>query len=431
MKQKFVFLVQYGWILLLALLGILTLVTAPVEPRRDDEENRMLAGVPECGTDSILDGSFMTGVESWLSDALIGRTGMVKLSNAIQTAFCVEAEDDLQAGDRMMEALQQETLTTPATEQAMPQQTAQPTANQTAETEPQAQAGERPSIEETTFWIRKNDGTVRNVYRFPVENVENAAEILNRFRALLPENGHVIFSEVPIAQTGNSYQRDRENNAAWGSDMEQQLQSIVDPGVEIINASEVLLDPLERGDKVYFSVDHHWTPLGAHAVYCAMMERLGMLSLPYDEYRYVVRPFRTATIEVIEAIQPVDSYLVQSLSRMKQVPYMRYSINGYMAYLGGTLGPWRLFQTGSHTGRTALLIGDSYSNTLLPFLLPHYDRVLMTDLRPSYYDAEKAGASIREYMDYYGVEDVYIVLCFATSINSAFFADGRITAHLD
>ena len=47
---------------MLALLGILTLVTAPVEPRRDDEENRMLAGVPECGTDSILDGSFMTGV---------------------------------------------------------------------------------------------------------------------------------------------------------------------------------------------------------------------------------------------------------------------------------------------------------------------------------------------------------------------------------
>ena len=55
--------------LVLALLGILTLVTAPVEPRRDDEENRMLAGVPECGTDSILDCSFMTGVEAARSSA--------------------------------------------------------------------------------------------------------------------------------------------------------------------------------------------------------------------------------------------------------------------------------------------------------------------------------------------------------------------------
>lgn len=55
--------------LVLALFGILTLVTAPVEPRRDDEENRMTAGVSECGTDSILDGSFMTGVEAARSSA--------------------------------------------------------------------------------------------------------------------------------------------------------------------------------------------------------------------------------------------------------------------------------------------------------------------------------------------------------------------------
>ena len=76
---------------------------------------------------------------------------MVKLSNSIQTLFCVKAEDDLQASDRMLAALQQETLITPVPEQVVPQQTTQPMANQTAETEPQAQADERPSIEETTF----------------------------------------------------------------------------------------------------------------------------------------------------------------------------------------------------------------------------------------------------------------------------------------
>lgn len=430
MKQKFVFIVQYGWILLLALLGIVTLATAPGEPRKSEEENRMLAGAPACSASAVLNGEFMTGVETWLSDAIVCRSGIVSLSNDLQAALSVET-DDLQAGDRMMAALQEETLGTAAPEASAPQQTAQPQENQTEQSAPKTETVEGTAIEETTFWIRKNDGSVRDVYRFPVENVENAASVLNQFRAALPEDGHVIFSEVPVAQTGNSYQLHRDENEAWGSGVEEQLQKIVDPGVEIINASEVLLDPLERGEHVYFHADHHWTPLGAHAVYCAMMERLGVPPLPYDEYRYVTRPFRTDTIEVIEAIEPVESYLVQSLDQTVQVPYMRYSINGYLAYLGGTLGPWRLFQTGSHTGRTALLIGDSFSNTLLPFLLPHYDRVLMTDLRPTYYDAEKAGASIREYMDYYGVEDVYIMLCFATSINSAFFMDGRIIEHMD
>ncbi len=47
----------------------------------------------------------------------------MKLSNAMQTAFCVEEEDDLQASDWMLAALQQETLITLVPEQVVPQQT--------------------------------------------------------------------------------------------------------------------------------------------------------------------------------------------------------------------------------------------------------------------------------------------------------------------
>ena len=51
----------------------------------------------------------------------------------------------------------------------------------------------------------------------------------------------------------------------------------------------------------------------------------------------------------------------------------------------------------------------------------------MTDFRTTYYDAEAAGASMRDYCREYGVEDIYVVLCFATSINSVAFQSGIFT----
>lgn len=437
MNRRFGFLVRYWWMLALAALGVATLLTAPREARQDENENRLLSGAPVCSLASVLDGSFMSGVEDWLSDSIVGRADMIGVAQRVQDAFAHEAEDSL-AADRTLEALQQETLATPTPEQADGSDGQAPGA--AAETpQPAAALPAASSIRETTFWLRENDGTTRTVYTFPVENVANAAAILNRFRAALPADGRVIFAEVPVSQTGNSYQKRREDYEAWGCDMEAQLQSIVDDGVEIINASEALLPHLERGEYLYFRSDHHWTARGAYIVYRAMMERLGILPLRYEDYDYVVHQNafgengrgKADVLEVMKPVTPVQSYLVRALDRMEQVEFMWYDSDSYMAFLGGTRGPWRLFDTGAHTGRTALLIGDSFGNALLPYLLPHYDRVLMTDLRPSYYDAEAAGAGIRVYIEHYGVEDVYIMLCFATSINSSFFTDGTIAAHLD
>ena len=45
-------------------------------------------------------------------------------------------------------------------------------------------------------------------------------------------------------------------------------------------------------------------------------------------------------------------------------------------------------------------------------------------------EMKEAGATIREYIEYYGVDDVYFTFCFASDINSDHFKAGFLVQHL-
>lgn len=442
--KRFGFIIRYLWVLALLWLGGMTILFTPKTERVSDSENRMLAGLTPLSLDTIRDGSFMEGVDAWLSDGIVLRSRMIDASKRLTAAIAVP-KPEADEGEQMMAAIEAEMNT--ETESPEPSASEPPaetlpeeTASASAETE-ELQPIDAEPIRDTTFWIRYNDGKVRTVYHFPARNVQRAAKALNAYRALLPEDGRVIFAEVPIAGTGRAYQAERDIREAWGSDMEDELQKIVSDGVYIINATSVMLDPLERGEYVYFRTDHHWTPRGAWYLYRAMMQRLGIPAMDYVDYSYTTNTGMYGSaghngnepdaIDVIHEILPTHSFVVRNLTKSTEVPYMQEKRAGYTAYLGGTLTPWRRFETGAQTGRTALLIGDSFSNALLPYLLPHYDRVMMTDLRPSYYSDREAGAPISAYIREYGVDDVYFMYCFATSINSGHFLNGHIDKYLD
>lgn len=477
MKQ-FGIIFRYLWICLLVWLGGMTLFLCPKEERLSERENRMLAGAPSFSMASVLDGTFMTGIGDWLSDGIVLRDQLIAIGQTVRTAFAFpteEAGEDEEAlqiiaaieeetdGQEEQNQYMSETQTTslesdyaPGLEPAVEAEEQEETALETAEQEKDSEVEETVSVQEpaetdlhalsaqtekeplkdTTFWIRYEDGRVKTLYTFPASNVQNAASILNQYRALLPEDGNVIYACIPVSSTGNVYISERDIRECWASDMEDELQKAVSDGVHIVNASAVILPALERGEYVYFRTDHHWTALGAHYIYTAMMERLGIPAMAYHDYEYHINRgmgkggANSDTIEVIREILPVHSYVVRHLDQLEEVPYMYPNFKGYVAYLGGTRTPWRRFDTGSQTGRNALLIGDSFSNALLPYLLPHYDRVIMTDLRSSYYNSTEAGASISAYIERYHVDDVYFMYCFATSINSTHFRSGQLTRYL-
>ena len=185
---------------------------------------------------------------------------------------------------------------------------------------------------------------------------------------------------------------------------------------------------------MYFTTDHHWTPRAACYTLNAILRTMGIDPRPYDSYSFTVhrdfygsasngnakykRIHKPDTLEVLMPDTPVKGYRIYWDGTEVDAPLIYTNYNSYMTFLGGTLGPWRRFETGTDCGRSCLVIGDSFANCFVPFLASYYETIHVTDVRKDYYDGAHARWSISQYMADNGVDDVYFILSTASGVNT-------------
>ena len=100
MRRKLSFLLAYGMLVLFGGLGALLLLWGDKAPRASLAENRMLAGFPELSWDAVKDGSFMSGLEDYLSDAVPERQVFVAGADRLLASLSLEtAADKAQEAD--------------------------------------------------------------------------------------------------------------------------------------------------------------------------------------------------------------------------------------------------------------------------------------------------------------------------------------------
>ena len=83
MKRKASFILIYAALVLLGGLGAYLLLFGAREPRASLTENRMLAGFPELTRESVRQGTFMSGLEDFLSDNMLERDELVAQADGI------------------------------------------------------------------------------------------------------------------------------------------------------------------------------------------------------------------------------------------------------------------------------------------------------------------------------------------------------------
>lgn len=465
-KYRISFIPLYLLLTLLFGVGILLCLYGEKESRVSDRENRMLAGFPEVSWETITDGTFMTGLESWLSDTMFERDAIIDASNDFMDAIALwipEKSDDEKLEEQVAAMAGVEDEDSPTAEP-----TAEPTIEPTQEPvevttpEPSATPTPPPTPEVTedasnpastqesastpsstpkvvklttvdhdcTLWQERADGTVRTVYTFDKKAMQNAVEVLNAYRNLLPEDGKVYFAHIPFP--GISHPLQNGMYVGWGSDVETTLEEYTQEGVVIVSVQEVLEQPLLDGEYLYFHTDHHWTPRAACYVAQALLATQGIAAADYEDYSYVhYTDFVGSTgsqpgydkepIDVILPLLPTTGYLIDKHGTEKEDVYMITTRHSYQAYLGSTRGPWRKFVTGADgAGRKCLVISDSYGNCFIPYLMPYYSEVHSVDLRADYFNLSKAGCTVGEYIEKYGIEEVYIILSTASGVNSGY-----------
>ena len=161
-----------------------------------------------------------------------------------------------------------------------------------------------------------------------------------------------------------------------------------------------------RDEYIYYRTDHHWTSLGDYYGYTAVCQAMGLTPSPLSSYhRQTVSEdfcgttwsssgFTWVKPDAIETFVPDDgSVTVTNLEKQppEEGPLYVTSFldvkDKYSMFLGGN-SALRSIDTG-HDGPSLLIVRDSYADSMAPFLLEHFSRIDLIDLR--YYRASLSG----------------------------------------
>ncbi len=435
MKKKAAFLLSYLCLLSLFCIGAAELLLVDKSERVSESEKRLLQGFPALSAESVLSGRFMGEFETFLSDGFFFREESSDFNARLLGLFALPddgPETGVVAEDRLWEETgeEQEPFSDETTDEGMPAladtQAALPTeAPENAALAPEETSAAQPlrtAEHDGSLWLTTADGGREVLFTYPAASLTNMADILNRFRAELGADGQVFFLNPQVSEVyRNIVKKDRY--VGWGSDVADLMQPLADEGVTILDACE-LLTPYIGQENLYPMADYHWHPISASLTVDALMSLQGFPAVDYGQYRYHLStmPYNKAVtretlsgmrygrdvIEIMEPITPAHSYFLDHLTNRRDGFFIKFPA-GYDAYLGGHFGPWRLIETGFHTGRTALFVGDCFTPPMMTYIAPYYDQIISTDVRRLFYSQKDAGGSIADYMAAYGVDDVYIV----------------------
>ncbi len=147
---------------------------------------------------------------------------------------------------------------------------------------------------------------------------------------------------------------------------------------------------------IYYRTDHHWTSLGAYYAYDALSSSLGYESVDIKDLKSeeVSKDFLGSTYDKIQISTTADtitsySPIVElevnnfeegSTSKTLYDSDMLKTKNKYDYFIGGNYSQLDI-TTNSKSDKTLLLIKDSYANSMLPFLVNNYSRIIVIDLR--------------------------------------------------
>ncbi len=189
----------------------------------------------------------------------------------------------------------------------------------------------------------------------------------------------------------------------------------------IINAKDALC--MHSGEYIYYRTDHHWTSYGAYLAYRLFAEKSGFAPLDYDSLvPHTVEGFLgtsyskaknawvtpdTITYFDFDAVLTKGDESHDGLYNLEQFSKR----DKYAAFLYGN-SAYTEIDTGGGEGKkdSLLVIKDSYADCLVPFLTRHYSHITLVDLR--YFKG-----NMSELRDSGGFDDILIVYGFSDICN--------------
>lgn len=339
------------FMLLLISFPILTFVFMPKEEKPFSEnENKYLKEFPEVSLDAIKEETFMNDFDIWFSDRFFGRETLISAKNKSERILGkTETDTVYTTNDRMIQIL-----------------------------------SEYDDIGAS----------------YSTETVDTNIGVINDFAKAHPEVP-VYFMLCPTSAGiyDNLISAAVKNVSVNQRDMINTCYEKLD-GVSGIDVSGALSDA--RDEYIYYRTDHHWTSGGAYIAYDAAGEALDYTPYPIDAYTVETGSdsfqgtLFSKTLDQSVTKDKIDMYTLKN----KDIKVKVTASNGvktteydsiffpeylevkdkYSTYTGQNCAVVDI-ETNAGTGKSLLLIKDSYANSMIQFFIGNYDRITMLDMR--------------------------------------------------
>lgn len=440
------------WLLLISVLGGYYLLFAPWESAYTETENRTLAAFPHLTFQSVFSGEFGEEFETYLLDRFPIRDTAISAVNRFQSFVSLASHEDylliaenvddpldsevsLEDMDSLLEDLNKDPATPPDTSDCPePTPDVTPQENPPIVEKPQANPEDFPAT--LGMYMDLGGGPVA-VQSYSRTNVLAVTAVLNKYAALLPKNGKLMFTMGPPSYMVNRFVN-AKNKVSFYNTWDEVINGMSADNVYAFDSAEILSGAIQNGEYVAFRTDNHWTPYGAYLVYQKMAAQAGkeLCSYPDDFKITTEEPFRgtyyrdnpTAYLNVkpdtLERVMPkipvewrqitgIDSYVVKPFLDLNANKNDRYTV-----YLGGPGGPWRYAQCDNGQEENCLVITDSFGLTVIPYLTANYGQVHYYDAR--YYNSDVVGYTVAEMIEKYNIHDIYVIVADFHTFNSGF-----------
>ena len=184
-----------------------------------------------------------------------------------------------------------------------------------------------------------------------------------------------------------------------------------------------------KDEDIYYRTDHHWTSLGAYYGYTALMEAMGMEAAPLNEDAKVTVTdsfygtiFSSSGVRWV-APDHIDRYI--SGDGLKVTAYFDGTptdstlyVDSYLdkkdkysSFLGGNQ-PLCVIETEHTDAPKVLVIRDSYSDSLAPFLTQNFSEIHLFDPRMNL-------NSVKDYVEANEIDQVVVLYSISNFISSS------------
>lgn len=208
----------------------------------------------------------------------------------------------------------------------------------------------------------------------------------------VPSTGYIAQDVLPTVH--NKYDDDEY--------FENASKIFSENGIDFVDLRQTFKDAYKGGSQLYYKTDHHWTTLGAYTAYSELCRQLDIAPAPKNKFQvetyggfygttYSTSGFwftQPDNIEVWNNPENTDKNVKVKITEGKNTE--EYGSMYFYNHLKED-DKYPVFIDGNHAlteitnskadGGTILLVKDSFSHSLVPFLAENYSKIILVDMR--------------------------------------------------